>query len=330
MQRIVNNSKTASDISIKKSKFKALLSSHKIELDETNYFETKANNKFCLGGNVHDYLSYINILRQNKNNRTIQDIEYLLITGKTELLEKDSMNSLIGENSFSLTKSLNYITKILWFVMNKGFGTKLKLTSFDTLHRSKMVLSGLLATKIKTIYEELKLKLTNGEITKEQLPQIIYDLRQQAKTPEEIDAEQIPSILSQLTEDDIEQYKNNLSKKDQEIEQKEQELSEKKLELEEMRQKQKKDQEELKRLKYIEAKVEKKKMLKNIILNIILSSIIICIIIFVFNKFIFHVSKTLGWIDVLFSLMLSLIGFVAKCILKKFKKDIKQFKGKKN
>lgn len=219
-----------SDVITKKGIFYSKLQNLGIECDLEEYFSNENNNKYCVQSDFEPMLSLINILRKGENNKPIQNIKFFLITGTRATLSQ--AYSLIQEadkaaviNNFDkdkfaqkpLAKSLEDITKLFWFALNKSFGHSYKLMSFDVIHKAKIVLSSILSGKIKDNYAKLNKEFIDGNLTKEAVVNCIDELRNKFVLPEDIQSDKVDCVLNLIETSDIEHIQNEKELKQQQL-----------------------------------------------------------------------------------------------------------------
>lgn len=352
---VTNGKSNSGEIIIEKAKFYSILQNLDITCDEKNYFDNEENNKYCVQGDFEPMLSIINMLRKGDSNKPIQNIKYLLITGTRatlgqaySLIKTDSETIQIKKDSDdieekytqkTLAKSLEDITKLFWYALNKNFGHSYKLISFDVVHKAKVVLASILNGKIKENYSKLNRDFLKGDLTKDAVVNGIDELRNKTRLPEQIDAEDVDFVLNLIESADIENIQNekalkeNLLKEKTEendrlqntVERKDAEIAALKRQIEERNIK---DQE-----KEFE-KIKKQKKTKAIVLfifEILLILLTVVAILFSLNKWIIPLIKGDNkWIT-LGSLILSIIGgisviitVVKKCLLRPFKDKLEE------
>ena len=352
---VTKGKSTSSEIITEKAKFYSKLSNLDINCDEKNYFDIEENNQYCVQGDFEPMLSMINMLRKGDSNKPIQNIKYLLITGtrttlgqayslikpetEVEQVKKDSDDTEEKYSQKTLAKSLEDITKLFWFALNKNFGHSSKLTSFDVVHKAKVVLASILNGKIKENYSKLNNDFLKGDLTKEAVANCIDELRRKARLPEQIDAEDIDFVLNLIESADIENIQNEKALKEHllkekidendrlqnTVEKKEAEIAALKRQIEERN-----IQDKEKELE----KAKKKKKAKTIflfILKIIFILVIVSAIVFSLNKWIIPLIKGDNkWIT-LGGLILSIVGgigvifaIINKCLIKPFKNKLEK------
>lgn len=210
-----------SDVITQKGIFYSKLQNLGIECDAVDYFNNENNNKYCVHSDFEPMLSLINILRKGESNRPIQNIKFLLITGtRTTLSQAYSLIQEEGKTSIitisdkdkstqkPLAKSLEDITKLFWFALNKSFGHSYKLISFDVIHKAKIVLSSILSGKIKDSYVKLSKEFIDGNLTKDAVANCIDELRNKFVLPEDIQSDGVDCVLNLIETSDIEHIQN--------------------------------------------------------------------------------------------------------------------------
>lgn len=273
MKKITDNCKTSSDVIIKQTKFFSNLNLLGIREDECNAFYINENFKFNIEDKEYEIepmLNYINILRKGINSGKLMDIGFIFLTGKSSVLRQAWDENFYNDGDIPRASTLDYMTERFWFVLNKGFGEKQTLKSFDVIYKAKIVMSSILSTGIKNKYEKICKDFTDGELSKENVSEIILNLRKESKLPEEIKPENIDFILNVLDESDIERIQNEAQIKETKlveaeeqtrkqktiIENKDELLSEKELKIQQQ-------EEELKKYKEKELVEELEKKIKN-------------------------------------------------------------------
>lgn len=225
MEYLVNGCSVTSDIIKKKSQFYAMISTMGIECDEIEYFANERNHRYCLFEDFDPTLSFINILRKGDNEKPIQNIKFLLITGTRLTLKQGYLftkrNNIKKQDAVSsqkpLAESLEYITKLFWFTLNKSFGKSSRLASFDVVHKSKIVLASTLNNKVKETYDKLNVEFLDGKLTKDSVIYCIDELRKRIVLPENIENDKASFVLNLIESSDIESICNEKAIKDQEL-----------------------------------------------------------------------------------------------------------------
>lgn len=336
MTNVVNGKSKPSEIITEKGKFYSKLQISKINCDETDYFDNENNHKYCVQSDFEPMLSKINILRKGENCKPIQNIGYFLITGTRTTLKQ--AYSLAKENAFnscgeiysqkSLAISLEDITKTFWFALNKNFGHLHKLTSFDVVHKAKIVLASILNGKIKDNYSKLNKEFNDGNLTKEAVASCICELRKKSRLPEQIDSENVDSVLNLIESSDIEYIQNEEALKDNLLKTTLEENKKLKNEKKMMEDSIKK---ELEKKREKERKKQRQKAYCIFVLKIILLVVIVILLICSFVGFVISLdndSKTsLGLIISIISVIVALGGVIIfackKFLIRPFKNKLK-------
>lgn len=211
MIRITDGCKTASDVLEKKSSFQLLLKKHEIEVDNYKDYYNERNFRYNIENSnfeVNQMLNYINILRKGKNSGRLIEIGHILLTGKNIILQQAWDIRLKDNLDIPRASTLDYMTERFWFILNKGFGINISLTSFDIIRKAKIAMASVVSSGIREKYENLSKKFTDGEYSTEQIANIIVNLRKENKLPEEINSSNIDIILNILDENDIARIQN--------------------------------------------------------------------------------------------------------------------------
>lgn len=221
MTTIIDGCKTPADIIAKKASFYDLLKQNLIlEDDCTNYYSSH-NHKYNLEDQdllkelsgkigVDDlsgylkYLNFINIQRKGNNDTTFERIGFVLLSGTANTLRLAWDESIKPNGNIPLASNLSFLTNKFWFKLNKGFGKGEHPKSFDILTKAQIVLSNQLNDTVADKFDELNVKLKNGNLTQEDAISTIAKLRSEAKRPEDINEENVQNILSSIEESSIE------------------------------------------------------------------------------------------------------------------------------
>ena len=169
----------------------------------------------------------INCLRRGDSSKNFEKIGFIYIT-ETSLARFLGHSKLvkIGDNGFSFCKEMDFLTTKFWFTLNKGFSGKINIpTSFDVINKAKIILSSHIANSVSRNYDNLMKKAKNGEITEAEGVALNFELRNQPNFPDNVDQNNIDSSLEFLEKDDyLENFYNDILKKDILLEEKEKEL----------------------------------------------------------------------------------------------------------
>jgi hypothetical protein len=223
MTTIIDGCKTPADIIAKKTKFYELLKLNSISEDDYSQYYSAQNHKYNLEdqdllkelskklgiANLQSYLKYlsfINIHRKGKNDNTFERIGFVLLSGTSNTLRLALDESIKLNGNIPLASNLSFLTNKFWFKLNKGFGKSEHPKSFDIVTKAQIVLSTQLNDSVSDKFDELQIKLKNGQMTKEEAISTIARLRSESKRPEDIDEDNIENILSSIEESSIETH----------------------------------------------------------------------------------------------------------------------------
>ncbi len=204
MKSIINGCSSVTDIDDKISDFflKLRTQYHIIEDEKESYytpddFSQNLESQYVSGQNVTTnedmlksikYVSHINKLRKGKEYNNYILCEYIFITeskmtldmSKKIISESDNIKSQYAINLFK-------ITNILWYKLNKGFGSNVYPKNISAVINARIVLSSMISQRISEDYEKIKKQYSENEITQEELSQRLLFLRNKPSTPDEID-----------------------------------------------------------------------------------------------------------------------------------------------
>lgn len=173
------------------------------------------------------FASNINKLRKGYQTESIFDCKYGLITETGKFLEVSqkiiSRESEEGRKFVGYAFNMGNITNLLWYKLNKGFGSQSFPQNVDAAIKAKILLSSYITQNISTAYDEIKKELDNGKITEEIAIARITGLKNKSRLPEEIDFDSLEDDLD-FSSERIRKYemehewqKEELHKKDAEI-----------------------------------------------------------------------------------------------------------------
>lgn len=223
MATICNGCESGSDVQIKKSAFFDLLSRNNINKDNyQDYFEPK-NYEFNISdtktidivskslGNINvdehiRFLNYINIHRKHAIGNNFENIGCILLSANHITQRVAWHNEIKSNGNVPLVTDINFLTTKLWFKLNKGFGGNNYPKSFEILTKSQIILSSQLSDSVGTQYEQLQTRFKEKEITEEVAIATIANLRSQILKPEEIKDLNLNSVLTSISESNIERY----------------------------------------------------------------------------------------------------------------------------
>lgn len=231
MKDIVDGCKDVSDVSDKKVElFRKLHVEHGIRKDDKANYYTDSDNAYNLEGlrlpdfsdtdsqNTEGYMfcSHINKLRKGQQTTDYLSSKYLCVTDTRRVLEisraiaEHEKNSSTGERYCDYAVSLSYITNLLWYKLNRGFGSSEFPKNLDVVIKARTILSSYITQGITTTYKEIRTKAAAGELTQEQAAARIVALKEKTTLPEDLDADNIEEALN-FTEEHFAQFEETLA-----------------------------------------------------------------------------------------------------------------------
>ena len=231
MKNIVDGCKDVSDVSDKKVElFRKLLADHGIRKDDKANYYTDSDSIYNLEGlrlpdfpdtdaqSVEGYMfcSHINKLRKGQQTTDYLLSKYLCITDTRRVLDiskaiaEHEKNLSTGERYCDYAVSLSYITNLLWYKLNRGFGSFEFPKNLDVVIKARTILSSYITQGITTTYKEIRAKAAAGELTQEQAAARIVALKEKTTLPENLDAGNIEEALN-FTEDHFSQFEETLA-----------------------------------------------------------------------------------------------------------------------
>jgi hypothetical protein len=230
MSEIVNGCSTKSDVIVKRNKFFLDLKSMNIDLEESkNYYQ---NNKYIVEGHsvleeleqisinakrefdeekCKDYLQQftkINYLRRGKNNLGFNKCGSVIITGN-RFAHHISNSKEIRENEGDIpfATDIDFVTDKFWFKLKKGFGGHdSRPKSFAIVTKAQIVLSSQISSTVHEKYTAINDKYKSGELSKEEVISLNYELRESALKPEDIVEENVQNSIDFVNNYTIENH----------------------------------------------------------------------------------------------------------------------------
>lgn len=147
------------------------------------------------------FCSHVNVLRKGEKTVDPFSSKYLCVTGTRRVLDVSRVltecdgNDPLGERHCGYAVSLNYITNLLWYKLNRGFGSKAFPQNLDAVIKARIILSGYISQEITTTFNEIKKKSANGELSQEQAAAYIVALKEKNTLPEALNADNIEDNL---------------------------------------------------------------------------------------------------------------------------------------
>lgn len=216
MKAIVNGCKDSTDVSDKESDFYHTLHfKYGILLDETKNYYMRDDYVANLEGYFRDgdsdteislrQLSHINKLRKNRIFYDYTKSEYLFVTQtwKTQELSnriaRDCAKEKANGDDFrvcGLAVNMSFLTNILWYKLNRGFGVQGYPMNLDSVIKAKIVLANFISQNVALVFDSYKKQYTEGSITSEQMAGRLLGLREKGLRPEDITVDNLEDNLN--------------------------------------------------------------------------------------------------------------------------------------
>ena len=228
MKEITLGCKTESEVAEKKGLFLAMIKEHGIEPDNNstefyhssnygfNLEDDSIIEKYCNENNykrkkfVQDSLlslSHINVLRQGISNRSFERIGYVLLTDNYITERVAWMEDVKKNDEKPLCTNLYYVTNRIWYRLGKAFGNNVTPKVFDVISKAQIILSNRINDSVYAQYEKLVEKMDNNEISSSGALEVLYQLRNQVKNPEEIDStNEVENAMKSISEPELQKY----------------------------------------------------------------------------------------------------------------------------
>lgn len=228
MNSITKGCKSPSDVAEKKVAFETLLKTHGITCDDesNHYYElsdyryniecdtfidrftmelTKAKRKEVEDSLIS--LSHIFVLRKGKISTCFEKTGFILLTDNfiTRYIAWDEEVKGISGNV--LCTDLYYFTDRLWCRLGKSFGLNASPKAYDVISRAQIILSSRINASVTAEYDELLAKYKNKEVSKDDVLEVLSELRSKVMKPEDIQTESnIDAALQAISGHNLEAY----------------------------------------------------------------------------------------------------------------------------
>lgn len=217
MKAIVNGCKDITDVSDRESDFYHILQyKYGIKIDNRNdyYGEDKyvANLEGLFLGEKVDadietslkFLSHINKLRRNQTFSDYTKCGYLFVTQTRRTLELSNRikNEYLDDSNdeempiCNLAVDMSFLTNILWYKMNRGFGVHNYPKNLDSVIKAKVVLSSFISQNISEKYKEFQKQFREGTLSADQMAGRLLKLREKAAKPEDLTPDNVEDNLN--------------------------------------------------------------------------------------------------------------------------------------
>ena len=246
---IIRNCEAKSDVEDKKIKFLSYLHNTLGIKEETgmSYYESQYNadnidESYLVSyfqqkypqydltdiSNYIKMLNCVNICRKGINNINFDDCRYVLLTGKSAIINMVTDDKFKEIAPTYLATTIQYITNRIWFRLNKGFSSNLSLVSLDIVASAKILLSSQINNKVQTAYQKLQQEVQDGNLLEEDIIARYAGYRHDTKSPEEITETNVGDLLNDIiSEEYFEKHIREKELKKQEIKRLERENKEK-------------------------------------------------------------------------------------------------------
>ena len=148
-------------------------------------------------------ICHINKLRNNEVYYEYTQSKYILITETWKTQECSiKMAEKIGDEIGSEKRiagyaiSMNMMTNILWYKLNKGFGAKNFPENVNSVLKAKIVLSNFVTQNVAKSFNKYKEDYRSGKLDEKQLAARLLALRKKAMKPEEITVDNLDDNLN--------------------------------------------------------------------------------------------------------------------------------------
>lgn len=215
MKAIVNGCKDSTDVSDKESDFfREIQYKYGVILDDRKDYYTEADYVANLEGldSVDEeqqrglrHLSNVNKLRKNQIYHDYTSAGYLFVTETRKTLElaKKIANEFSTKQEESddgnisrLAVDMSFLTNILWYKLNRGFGAMNYPHNLNSVIKAKIVLANFISQNVNATYNRYRKEYTDGVLTAEQMAGRLLGLREKASKPEDITVENLSDNLN--------------------------------------------------------------------------------------------------------------------------------------
>lgn len=230
MKDIVDGCQSISDVSDKKVELlRKLYTEYSIKKDEKENYYSASDNEYNLEGIVlEDYpateelnaegfmfCSHINKLRKGYQTADYLASKYLCVTDTRRVREiskaiAEEQKNEAGERFCDYAVSLSYITNLLWYKLNRGFGSSEFPKNLDVVIKARTILSSYITQGIATTYKDIRSKVASGKLTQEDAAACIVALKEKATLPENLNEDNIEDSLD-FSEEHFAQFEETLA-----------------------------------------------------------------------------------------------------------------------
>lgn len=158
-----------------------------------------------------DLLEHIKVRRGHRSRQSFSTIGHILLTSSSAV-HTLARNPVIKKNKeVPLATHISFLTNKFWLACGGMQADDNQLYSIDIINRVRLVLSSQVNESTYILYNELKSRVKNGELTQEIAKEVTAQLRMRTTSPEEIeDATIVEDIYPYINENSIGQTIENL------------------------------------------------------------------------------------------------------------------------
>lgn len=151
-------------------------------------------------------LNYVNIKRGGKVQNVFRNIGHILLTGNSLTFKIAFDENIRHSGDVPLATGLDFLTNRFWLIANKGFSTKLQLTSLNILTKAQIVMSTSVNDSIFTKYKKLMEEEKNGVFNLDKQKAALAGLHKHSINPEDLNSTNQETYLNFLKTEDINKY----------------------------------------------------------------------------------------------------------------------------
>lgn len=217
MKKIVEDCASESDVAAKKTSFFYRLEhDYGIREDEKkNYYDEQDYENNLEGIELEGYplseeanwegyrfCSHIHKLRKGWQAKEELSSRALLVTGTQRVLDisramaENLKQPKDGGRYCGYAVNLSRITNLLWYKLNRGYGSTEFPQNLDAVIKARTILSGYITQGISISYQEIRRRESLGELSEDEIAARLIVLRRKATLPEDLDADNVEESLN--------------------------------------------------------------------------------------------------------------------------------------
>lgn len=166
-----------------------------------------------------EHLNNISLLRRGSDTTDLKKAKFILLTETRKILSLSQRicSQEASKNKMPLAFTMGAITRRLWFDLNKGFGGNDIPSSMDIWIKSQLALSTELDESFAEQYRKVKSRFDSGDLDEAGVKRYIVALKENYKTPDEIDSINVDDILFLIKEESIEELQARYVENEREL-----------------------------------------------------------------------------------------------------------------